>query len=80
MQEDERGLDSGFGASLRPQPDGEVVMLSSTLSEDEDLDMDSTNYSHYASTGAAFTVPIRECTLSAFLYSHLTPVIIWIGK
>lgn len=27
-------------------------MLSSTLSEDEDLDMDATDYSQYASTGA----------------------------
>jgi hypothetical protein len=52
LQEGDRGLDSGFCAGLRPQPDGEVVMLSSTLSEDEDLDLDSTDYSHYASTGA----------------------------
>ncbi|CAL8467614.1 g7152 [Coccomyxa elongata] len=51
-EEDERGPVSGTYASLRPQPEGEVVMLSSTLSEDEDLDMDATDYSQYASTGA----------------------------
>ena len=52
QQEDERGPVSGTYASLRPQPQGGVVMLSSTLSEDEDLDMDATDYSQYASTGA----------------------------
>lgn len=58
QQEDERGPVSGTYASLRPQPEGEVVMLSSTLSEDEDLDMDATDYSQYASTGAD-TLPTK---------------------
>lgn len=53
QQEDERSPVNDAYANLRSGSDGEVILLCSTLSEDEDMDMDFTDYSHYASTGAA---------------------------
>ena len=56
-QEDERVLEEGGGlrrlASLRPRRGGEVIMLSSTLSEDDsdDDEPDHAAYAAHASTG-----------------------------